>query len=229
MDLTDIIAQIEEELTWRLEELKFFKNQLAKIDEENDRMRYRKSLVVMLYSHYEGFCKAAFQIYIKAINNLSLTRDMVNEYIQTASLHDVFKSYHDESKKSPYFRKDLPDDTKLHRYSRQVELVSSMEKLWKEIVVVPETIVDTESNLKPIILRKILFLLGFQQNCLQEYEGQINHLLARRNNVAHGAQKEGLTKEQYEEIETVTLTIMEQVRKLILDALINKHYLKRIS
>lgn len=229
MDLEDIIAQIEEELTWRIDELRFLRNQLSIINDENDRMRYRKSLVVMLYSYYEGFCKSAFQIYINAINKSSLTRDMVNEYIHTASLNEVFMTYHNESKKSPYFNNLLPDDAKLHRFSRQVEFVLAMENLWNEIVEIPENVIDTESNLKPVVLRKILYRLGFEHNSFQEYEGLINLLLERRNNVAHGAEKEGLSKEKYEKIEDAALRIMVQLKKLIIDALINKSYLKQTS
>ncbi|MBC1345165.1 hypothetical protein HB799_13990, partial [Listeria welshimeri] len=50
MDKIDVISQIEEELTWRKDEFYFFKNQLSKMEKESDRERYRKSLVVMLYS-----------------------------------------------------------------------------------------------------------------------------------------------------------------------------------
>jgi len=105
----------------------------------------------------------------------------------------------------------------------------AMEQLWKEIVAIPEEVVDTESNLKPVVLRKILFRLGFQHNCFKKNEGMISHLLERRNNVAHGAQKEGLSKEDYEEIEKATLEIMRQLKSLIVDALLNKSYLKKSS
>ena len=61
MDLDDVIAQIEEELTWRMDELRFLRNQLANIPDEKNKKRYRKTLIVMLYSYYEGFSKSAFQ------------------------------------------------------------------------------------------------------------------------------------------------------------------------
>jgi len=229
MEVADIIAQIEEELTWRTDELRFLRNQLANMTSEEDKMRYRKSLVVMLYSYYEGFCKSAFQIYIGTINNSLLPRNTVNDYITTASLNEVFLTYHNESKKSSYFNKELPDDSKLHRYSRQVEFIKAMDNLWDEFVTIPENIVDTESNLKPVVLRKILYRLGFQYDCFKQYEGEINLLLERRNNVAHGAEKEGLQKEKYEAIETAALKIMTELKKLVVDALIYKSYLRQTS
>ena len=68
MNLLDIRAQIEEEITWRSDEIRFLKNQLSNIQKETEKEKYRKSLVVMLYSHYEGFSKTIFQIYINEIN-----------------------------------------------------------------------------------------------------------------------------------------------------------------
>ena len=53
-------AELEEELRWRQEELAFFKNQLVDIVLENDADRYRKSLVLILYSHFEGYVKNLF-------------------------------------------------------------------------------------------------------------------------------------------------------------------------
>ncbi|WP_342434678.1 MAE_28990/MAE_18760 family HEPN-like nuclease [Paenibacillus sp. FSL H7-0442] len=226
MDIADVIAQIEEELTWREDELRFLRNQLSNMTDEEDKMRYRKSLVVMLYSYYEGFCKASFQIYINTINQSFLARNLVNDYISTASMNEVFLTYHNESKKSPHFNKELPDDSKLHRYSRQVDFIQALENIWEEIVTIPENIVDTESNLKPVVLRKILYRLGFQYDCFKQYEGQINLLLERRNSVAHGAMKEGFTKEKYDTIERAALDIMTELKKLIVDALIYRNYLK---
>jgi len=62
MDLADIRAQLESELTWRQNEMRLLHNQLEFIEKYEEKKRYRKSLVVMLYSHYEGFCKTAFLI-----------------------------------------------------------------------------------------------------------------------------------------------------------------------
>lgn len=64
-------AELEEELRWRQEELAFFKNQLGDIVLESDADRYRKSLVLILYSHFEGYVKIALQTYIEYLNMIS--------------------------------------------------------------------------------------------------------------------------------------------------------------
>ena len=50
MTADELRAALETELAWRQEELVFFKNQLNGVTEEN-KDRYRKSLVLILYSH----------------------------------------------------------------------------------------------------------------------------------------------------------------------------------
>ena len=72
MNLADIRAELEDELRWRTEELRFFKNQLSDFRSDDERNRFRRALVVMLYSHFEGFWKAAFSIYVKALCHWAL-------------------------------------------------------------------------------------------------------------------------------------------------------------
>lgn len=57
----ELRAVLESELAWRQEELAFFRNQLNGILEEN-KDKYRKSLVLILYSHMEGYIKICLKI-----------------------------------------------------------------------------------------------------------------------------------------------------------------------
>lgn len=226
MNLLDVRAQIEEEITWRSDEIRFLKNQLSNIYRENEREKFRKALVVMLYSHYEGFCKTLFLIYINEINLNGIGRSEANSYIVTASLEDAFKAYDSRDKKNKFFKRQLPDDEKLHRFSRQVDFIDSMHDLLSEKVYIPEEIIDTESNLKPVVLRKLLFRLGFKYDIFNSYEGQIDHLLNKRNNIAHGSEKDGIKEEEYNDIEKATFTVIEELKKLVINALENKEFLK---
>ncbi len=60
MSLSQLWTEIENEQSWRFDEIRFFQNRLAEIKSEEDREKYRKALVLILYSHFEGFCKFAF-------------------------------------------------------------------------------------------------------------------------------------------------------------------------
>jgi hypothetical protein len=61
MDFDAIRAELDQEMAWRLEEVKFFQNQGNLLNEEQ-RNRYRRALILILYSHFEGFCKFAFLV-----------------------------------------------------------------------------------------------------------------------------------------------------------------------
>ena len=59
---------LEDELLWRFEEINFFKKQLINLEEENEQRKYRKSMVLIHYSHLEGFIKSALINYAKYLN-----------------------------------------------------------------------------------------------------------------------------------------------------------------
>lgn len=227
MNKIDIISQIEEELTWRSEELIFFKNQLSIIEKEEDKKRYRKSLIVMLYSYYEGFCKSAFQIYIQAINSENLTRKDVNLFIRTSSMHETFLSYGNESRKDVRFKRELPEDSKLHKYSRQVIFIEEFSNFLNETVNIPEGVVDTESNLKPVVLRKILYRLGFAFEEIDISENTINKLLGYRNSISHGSKRTGIDEDEYDELENDVKKLMNTIRMIINKAITSDDYLCR--
>ena len=64
MKVEDFRAQLEEELTWRTEEILFFQNQCSTIEQEELRDKFRRALVLLLYSNFEGFCKFGFSLYV---------------------------------------------------------------------------------------------------------------------------------------------------------------------
>ena len=227
MNIIEIRAQFEEELTWRLDEIRFLHNQLSYMRKEEDKMRCRKALVVMLYSHFEGFCKTALSIYATTINQENLTCSHVTDQIIAASLATVFQDFENTDKKSNIFRRDLPEDTNIHRFARQVELINVLEEIWMLPVNIPvDEVVATEANLKPSIMRKILYRLGLPHDAFKENEGKIHLLLNYRNSISHGAAKDGISEKTYQEIQTATTEIMSSLIKILTGALSDTKYLR---
>ncbi len=228
MNLEKIHVQLEDELTWRQDEIQFLHNQLSYIKKEEDKKRYRKVLVVMLYSHFEGFCKTAFSIYANAINQENLTCSHVIDPIIASSLSTIFREFENTNKKSSLFKNDLPDDRTIHRFARQVELINNLNAIWARRVNIPiDDVVDTEANLKPSVMRKILYRLGLPYDAFNENEGKLHSLLNYRNKIAHGSSKDGLEEKIYEEIQASTLGIMSSTIKMIMNALSKTNYLRK--
>lgn len=229
--LLDIRAQLEEELTWRQDEIRFLRNQLAYIENEDDRNRFRKALLVMLYSHYEGFCATAFKIYIKAINDAGLKRRDVNSHIAACSFHKEFRAYEDGSRKTKLYRevfgKRPPDDSHLYRFARQIDFIDCTDQFWDQFVHIPDNVIDTESNLGPDVLKKLLFRLGLPHEYFNNENDVIHNILNRRNNVAHGGEKLGVDEGTYGKMEKAVFHVFDCIVQLIMTALKKKGYLNQ--
>lgn len=223
-DYDSITAELEGDWNWRFSELKKLANVYNTTDESN-KIIIRKSQILLLYSHFEGYSKFVFLYYILTINEHKLKIRELNATLKAASMHDIFKEYENTNKKGSYFRKELPDNNKLRLYSRRCEFVDSFYDFLENIAEIPETIVDTESNLKPEVLYKILFQLGFSIDEFKPYRDIIQKLLNYRNNIAHGNPADNIDKFPYESILNSITILIEAIKKLIRNALYDSLYL----
>lgn len=82
---------------------------------------------LILYSHMEGYIKICLQTYIQYINSQKLNRKDVNTGLMVASMHKEFIAYENLERKAEFFRRDLPDDTRLHRLYRRVDFMEKVE------------------------------------------------------------------------------------------------------
>lgn len=218
-------SDLEEELAWRQEELAFFKNQLCNISNINNKEKYRKSLILMLYSHFEGFTKIGLQTYIQYINSQQIERKKVNANIIAASMSKELNAYDNLDKKSKVFKRKLPDDTNLHRFSRRVDLIEAMDDFKSQTVWIEDDIIDTESNMWYIVLKKNLYKMGLPLNVFEPFEKSINALVNKRNGIAHGNSRSGISESEYEELEKDIFDVMSNITRILFDYANNNKFL----
>jgi hypothetical protein len=228
MNIIELWAEIESEEEWRQAEIRFFQNQLIEINSYADQDKFRRALVLLLYAHFEGFCKFAFSLYISAINSLGITCGEVNFAIAAVSLDDLFFALRDPARRCDEFKRTLPDDTSLHRFARDREFIEQSMEFQRRPVCIPDKVVDTESNLKPVVLRKILYRLGFQYDQFSDLEGDIQMLLRYRNDISHGESKDGIPSDKYGQLKNAAFKIMDQVKSEIMTSLQKKSFLRNI-
>lgn len=228
MTADELRAALETELAWRQEELAFFKNQLNEVEERN-KNKYRKSLVLILYSHMEGYIKIGLQTYIQYINSQGLNRRDVNTGLMVASMHKEFIAYENMERKSEFFRRALPDDTRLHRLYRRVDFMEKMENFKEQELVIDDQIIDTESNLWYIVLQKNLYKIGLPVDLFDDYRSDIDALVNRRNSIAHGNFKSGVTDTEFSNWERKVSEILEGITRLLYDYAKNRRYLVSVS
>ncbi len=226
MTADEFRAILENDLAWRQEELAFFKNQLNYISDEN-KNRYRKALVLILYSHLEGYIKLSLQTYIQFINSLGLSRNMVTVGLKAAAMSREFNAYDNLDRKSDIFKRELPEDSSLHRFYRRVDFVSQYDEFSGKDLEIDDSIVNTESNIWYIVLQKNLYKLGLPIDLFEEYESDINALVNRRNSIAHGNFRSGISQEELHNWEISTYDVLSGITRLLYDYARNEKYKKQ--
>jgi hypothetical protein len=90
-------------------------------------------------------------------------------------------------------------------------------------------VVDTESNLSPRVLSKVLYRLGFPPDAFATHEGWVSRLLNHRNDVAHGSAVFGFGEAKYSQIRSVAVAVMDELMKLIMHALETGAYKRQLG
>lgn len=226
VDLAELRAEMEAEREWREREMRLLRNHVAALSTEDQRRVARKALVVMLYAHFEGLTKALLSMYVNRVNALALRVSDVAPSLAAAALTDLFRALRDANRKCKEFAKALPDDTALHRFARDREFVEVAWQVAGRVVQIDgDDVVDTESNLKPVVLKKILYRLGLDPALAQPWESVIHQLLNRRNDVAHGTAKSGLEVKEYVSLEQAVMLVIDELVRAISEAVANQRYL----
>lgn len=226
MTKEELRTAMESELAWRQEELAFLKNQLSNIQDEVQQDKYRKSLVLMLYSHFEGFVKICLLSYIQYVNSLHLKRENFNEKLIASSMNREFNAYDNNDEKCNIFKKRLPEDKRLHRFHRRVNLLEELEEFKQSDLLIPDETIDTESNLWYIVLQKNLYKVGLPIDLFDDLSSDIDALVNRRNSIAHGTERAGVKDNEYLKWETKIYRVMEEIIRCIYHEVCHEKYLR---
>lgn len=227
MTLDDVWAQLETDMSWRQGELRLLSNAVAGSVRRSDQDRVRRAILVMLYAHTEGFCKVALSTYVKAINDRRLKGREVVEWITAASFEDVFDALEHGDSKGRVFKGALPNDKYLHIFCRRRDFVAEMDDLLDRTVYVPVEAVDTESNLSSKVLRRNLFKLGLSLGAFADYESDLDELVHRRNNIAHGVDAGMVASRVYEKLQRSAFGFMDVLTLSIVGAIEAGSYLRK--
>ncbi len=226
MNLPELWTQIEEELAWRQDELRFLNNQIELLEGDAEKKKLRRAALLMIYAHFEGFTKFSFDLYITTINNENLECRDVTATILACSFNDLFEALRNPESKSNIFKNALPDDTKLHRFARSVHFLEDLDTKLSLKVKIPGSIIDTESNLKPQVISKLLFSIGLDHKLFEDKNPTINRLLNKRNKIAHGESRAGIEEDEFNTLFTLSIDILNEVKSRIMQCLTTKQYLK---
>lgn len=222
-NILEFRSDMEDSLSWRVNEFLALKNLLR----SDNSIPVVKTLIVMLYAHFEGFFKDCLESYIKYINSTDLALRSFIDTIITASLSREYSSFEDTNRKCKELTTVPPAEEFLHRYHRRRELTKKFtsDYLNKKIRI-DEKIINTKSNLDYGVLQENLYILGLDYNYFIDKQNNITKLVKLRNSVAHGSQREPIEFSEFEKIEKDILEIMEEIIKYLYRFCLEERYLK---
>ena len=226
MNIANLRAEVEAERAWRDDEIRRLQNLCESVTDSSEKDQYRRALILMLYAHFEGFCKFTLALYCSAINAARINCDQADVALVASSLADVFHDLRHPEKKSDIFRHSLPDDRKIHVFAKDREFVQRSVEFMRRTVEIPDGAVDMESNLTPTVLSKNLFRLGFRHDAFEQFNGDINKLLEFRNKIGHGEIRVGIIKKTYDDLRTSVDRVMTGITIVVMRALEQDEYLK---
>lgn len=226
MTSDEFTAELYRDFNWRFDEVRRLENLIDNEKPAATADELRKSLVVVLYAHFEGFCVFSLEHYLNAINRAKLSCRASSPAVVAGAWEPLFKAMEKGDKKCDLFRNSLPNDLGLHRHWRRRHFIEEMGRLLDLPVTLDEDVIDTESNLKPSVLQRNLFLLGLDYRFVEPYADDLKNLLGRRNNIAHGDQRRGVPKSEYKTFDSAVFEICFRLIEFMSDSFKESKFLR---
>jgi hypothetical protein len=221
-------TELEQEYLSRFEEInkveEFFETR-KRNDDISDIMR--KSLIILLYAHYEGYCKRAFQFYVLYINKKEIQVSDVKYGIAAVNMQREFKKLFNTSSK-PVRIKTYLEDGALQFHGRKRDFLNDYDCNIRKTIELKEDFISSEGNLKPDVLRKILFQLELDCSIVDTCQSEIYKLVNIRNSLVHGDHTRCPDQNEYDRYREAALSTMKNVKALIEKAFEEQAYLKAV-
>ncbi len=206
LDLSD---QIEQDLRWREAELASLKVLVV----ESDRGSVREATLLraiwaLLYAHYEGFFKFAWDLYLDHLENSRIPRNLCRREIAELSLTKEFNRLRGNLSSSSlwtFCQEELP------------QLLTNTASF--------EIKLDTRSNLWPQVIRENSAQAGLRCATVESNDAKLKALVRRRNEIAHGQKMIVRNLGEYQDYEDIALVAMHELAVEVLQAIETKNYL----
>lgn len=214
-----------DDLTWRKKELTALMF-IAKKNEHEEAVL--KSIILLLYAHWEGYIKKSSKLYLKYVSeqNLKLS-DLPTCFKAIAMKTNISKCI--EAKESLSL-------------SHELEFLNKFTKIENQkfkIQIEPEddfenSIIDTKSNLSPKVYERIINIIGLKfKNVLSSRKHYIDsHLLANRNAIGHAGKVSrnlnpdfSLSLSDIEKLKAIIFIIIDSFKDELLEYANKKYYL----
>jgi MAE_28990/MAE_18760-like HEPN len=208
--MIDWAKVLEDDLNWREAELASLK--LLVTDSVPGSVRQSsllRALWTMLYAHYEGFCKFAWDFYLENLEQLGINRDVCCTPLARFSLTKRFRELRGDTSNTSLW-----------------SVCASDFNEWMKEELKFELHLETKCNLWPRLLRDNSSEIDLPHGMVEEHELKLKTLVARRNEIAHGKKMVISNLAEYQPYEDAVVLVMHELAVAVLDCLEKKTYLK---
>jgi hypothetical protein len=220
--ISELRAQLEDDLAWRLDELRHLRNTLlGNLEAENWPASAIRALIVMQYAHLEGFVRNAFSLYVAAINDESLDAENIHPNLFASAMISEF-----ESLRTGGGEQESEDARLTRRARKQVEFVRKLVAAGKSpLSIDSDAAVSMEMNFGTDVLRRTLYRLGLAEDSVNNsYFNSLEFIRNARNDIGHGSRRERISPRMFEAHRARCEQFMNDIVRLITTAVTEKWY-----
>ncbi|MFW6296164.1 MAG: MAE_28990/MAE_18760 family HEPN-like nuclease [Halothece sp.] len=207
--LEQLNDRLSNELAWRKRELSEIKGlvQAKNVSDQRHRALLRSG-VCILYSHWEGFVKLATEAYLDYINSQKLTyQQLASNFLALA------------------MKKKLEQTKETNKPSLYIPICDFFLSELNQRCVLPKDMISTASNLSSENFKGITEIIGIDFSFYSTKSRLIDTtLLKTRNQIAHGHYLV-LDREEYIELQTEIINMLDTFRNQIENAAVNQEYI----
>lgn len=210
--IDDLSKALNDEISWRKREIIELRMQAAKRDNSAQKTLLRAGVAV-LYSHWEGFVKAASELLLKFISNQKLKNEQLSEVYVVQSLKSRLSSLA-ETKNADIAIESL-------RF-----IVGEMNK---SSCINYKNYVNTESNLSSDVFDRIAKSIGVDvEKYMHLYPFIDESIVNKRNYIAHGDYMD-VDVEEYKRISNRVFELISSYKDDIENIAVSKSYTKSVA
>lgn len=220
MNVSDVRSELEEDLSWRLDELRHLRNDLLRAaSPENWPVPALRAILVMQYAHLEGFARHAFGLYVDAINARSLKAAELKAHLFASACATEFEALRTGA--SGAGEQDASEGALTRRAIRQVEFIQKIRMLNESAVRIDaQSATSMEMNFGTDVLRRTLYRLGIPESVVsRSYFSSLEFVRRTRNDIAHGSRKSRIDPRIFDLHRQKCEQFMSDLARLITSAL----------
>lgn len=213
MDYTELRIQLEDDLSWRLDELRHLRNVLlGNLERSSWPVSALRAILVMQYAHLEGFAGNAFHLYIDAVNSRGLQANDAQPHLFASALVPEFDALRQSGSEQETYEGRLT-----RRARNQVNFVERVLHLSAGTLAIDaDKAISMEMNFGSDVLRRTLYMLGIPASEVdRNYYASLEFVRRARNDVAHGSRRERIEAGLFEAHRIKCEQFMNELVRLI--------------